>query len=108
MPTNTSLPTPDSHYDEPVDRVDFEFGSASQVTRRQFMQLLGAGLLIAVNDHPASAQRTAGRGGGRGGDIPTSLGTRLHIGQDGIITVFSGKVEGGQGVRAQLTQAAAE
>src|SRR4029078_13289120 len=49
-------------------------------------------------------------GGGnafRGGP-PPKVAARLHIGKDGIITVFTGNVEAGQGARAELTQAAAE
>lgn len=106
-------PSQQLEYDEPVDRVEFQFEANVQATRRQFMQLLGAGLVIAVadvvSDVPAQAQRSngSGRGGGRGG-APVPLSARLHIGQDGNITILSGKVECGQGVRAQLTQAAAE
>ena len=37
-----------------------------------------------------------------------TLAARLHIGKDGLITVMTGKVECGQGARAELTQAAAE
>ena len=37
-----------------------------------------------------------------------TLAARLHIGKDGPITVMTGKVECGQGARAELTQAAAE
>jgi CO/xanthine dehydrogenase Mo-binding subunit len=33
---------------------------------------------------------------------------RIHLGNDGIITVLAGKVEAGQGARAELVQAAAE
>ena len=36
------------------------------------------------------------------------MSARLHVGEDGVITVMSSKVECGQGVRAELTQAAAE
>jgi isoquinoline 1-oxidoreductase len=46
------------------------------------------------------------RGGGRGG--ATTVAARLHIARDGTITVMTGKVEGGQGARTELTQAAAE
>ena len=37
-----------------------------------------------------------------------SIAARIHIGKDGAITVMTGKVEGGQGARTELTQAAAE
>src|SRR4051812_14140187 len=98
-------------YDEPVDRVEFHFA----LDRRGFLQALGAGLLIAVMDGSAVAQqappgrRGGGGGGGRGGGGPPApVAARVHIGQDGRITVMTGKVECGQGARAEITQAAAE
>lgn len=75
-----------------------------EVTRREFIQVLGAGVLISVAVPSVFAQR-AGRGGGGG---PVKLAQRLHIGADGTITVLTSKVEVGQGSRTQLTQAAAE
>jgi isoquinoline 1-oxidoreductase beta subunit len=84
-------------YEEPIDRVSFNF----ELTRRQFVQVLGAGLLIASFDAPVDGAQGRG-GGGR------SVAARLHIARDGTITVLTGKVEGGQGARAQITQAAAE
>ncbi len=93
--------------EEPIERVEFQFEANFQATRRQFMQLLGAGLIIAVADAVSDAPGQAQRGGGRG-NAPLPLSARLHIGQDGTITVLAGKVECGQGVRAELTQAAAE
>src|SRR5258705_4422995 len=92
-------------YGQAVQRVDFNFG----FKRRSFMQLLGAGLLIAASV-PALAQQRGGgrRGGGFGGSGAKSIGARIHLGKDGSITVLVGKVEAGQGARAELTQAAAE
>lgn len=99
--------------DEPiVDSVGYDFG----VTRRSFVQGLGAGLLISVVATGVLAQERRGRGGGGGrggrgggaGGQPINLDARLHIGTDGVITVMTGKVECGQGARAQITQAAAE
>jgi isoquinoline 1-oxidoreductase len=94
-----------------LDRVQFDF----RLTRRQMVQLLGAGLLIAVSDVPADAQPPArgrggrgGRGGGGRGGPPTPLAARLHLAKDGTITLLTGKVECGQGARAELAQAAAE
>jgi isoquinoline 1-oxidoreductase len=91
-------PAPD--YDEEVERVDYNFG----LKRRSFVQILGAGLLIAVSA-PALAQR---RGGGGGGGGARSVAARILLGKDGTITVMAGKVEGGQGARTELSQAAAE
>ena len=72
-----------------------------QISRREFVQVLGAGVLLSVAVPSAFAQRA-------GNDRTTSLTQRLHIGADGIVTVFTSKVEVGQGSRTQLTQAAAE
>ncbi|MHC4913780.1 MAG: molybdopterin cofactor-binding domain-containing protein, partial [Planctomycetota bacterium] len=74
---------------------------AVELSRRSFIQLLGAGLLITVTEGVSFGQR----GGGRD---QQSVAARLHLNEDGIITVMTGKVEEGQGSRAQLTQAAAE
>ncbi len=76
---------------------------AFPISRRGFLQLLGSGLLITVTESVSFGQSraTASRRSG-------SVGARLHIDPDGRITVMTGKVEIGQGSRAQLTQAAAE
>jgi len=92
-------------YDEPVDQVGYDFG----LSRRGFVQILGAGLLILVSDSSLFAQRRGGRGGGGFGGSPIrNIAARVHLGMDGSITVMTGKVECGQGSRAELTQAAAE
>lgn len=83
------------------------------INRRQFVQVLGAGILIAVAapamaaDEPRGGGRRGG-GGFRGNTKPIPIAARVHIGADGIITVMTGKVECGQGSRAEITQAAAE
>jgi isoquinoline 1-oxidoreductase len=87
--------------EEPVEQVSFDFG----LNRRQFVQVLGAGLLITVSGTPAEAQPRRPR---RGGGGARTIAARLHLGQDGSATVMTGKVEAGQGARAELTQAAAE
>ena len=74
-----------------------------KLSRRAFVQLLGTGLLITVTEGIAPGQRRRG-GGGRS----ITVSARIHINQDGTITVMTGKVEEGQGPRAQLSQAAAE
>jgi isoquinoline 1-oxidoreductase len=73
-----------------------------ELSRRRFVQLLGAGLLITITDSAALAQRRS-----RGGS-PLPVAARLHLNTDGTFNVMTGKVEEGQGARAQLTQAAAE
>ncbi len=88
-------------YEELLERVEYDFG----LNRRAFVQILGAGLLIAASA-PTLAQRSGRRGFGGGG--ARTLAARIHLGKDGSITVLTGKVEAGQGARAELTQAAAE
>jgi isoquinoline 1-oxidoreductase len=102
-----------------AERVTFDF-EIPPPTRRQFVQVLGAGLVIAVcgralgqtEEDPSGRGARGGRGGGRGGGFggaaPANLWARLHIGKDGIITVLCGKIECGQGARAEITQAIAE
>ncbi len=70
------------------------------VGRRGFVQTLGAGLILVVSAKKSISQRHAQR------DEP--LSERFHLGDDGVITVFTSKVEAGQGSRTQITQAAAE
>ncbi len=96
----TTDETPSPENEEAVERVDYNFG----LKRRSFVQILGAGLLLAVSA-PALAQR---RGGGGGGGGARNIAARILLGKDGTITVMAGKVEGGQGARAELSQAAAE
>ncbi|HEY2584577.1 MAG TPA: molybdopterin cofactor-binding domain-containing protein [Tepidisphaeraceae bacterium] len=80
----------------------------SDITRRGFVKLLGAGLLIAVSDGATFGQARPRRGGGGRTAKPVAIAARVHIARDGTITVMTGKVECGQGARAELTQAAAE
>ncbi len=74
------------------------------IDRRQFLKLVGSGILVtffvgdlAVLD--ADAQRR---------DYPADFNAYLRIGADGRVTVWSGKVEMGQGVITSLAQMAAE
>ena len=71
------------------------------ISRRTLLQGVGAGLLLTVLAEPVR-----GQWGRRGRDLP--IAARVHLGADGSVTVMTGKVEGGQGARTELTQAAAE
>jgi isoquinoline 1-oxidoreductase len=68
-------------------------------SRREFFEIAGAGLLIVASAPPSAAQR---------GGPASILEARLHIAQDGLITILTGKVEEGQGALTELTMAAAE
>ncbi len=106
----TTALLPDHRIDPQIYEPDEQPASPGSLTRRDFVQVLGAGLLITVTGDMALAQRRGGRGGGRGfgGRGPANVAARLHIDRDGTITVMTSKVEVGQGSRAEITQAAAE
>src|SRR6266516_7332904 len=91
--------------DQLIEPVAFDFAFDFGLKRRAFVQVLGTGLLIAASVPPGLAQRAGGRGGG---NRPRNISSRIHLRKDGVITVLTGKVEVGQGVRAELAQAAAE
>ena len=64
--------------------------------------------LRAVAPGEAWAQES-GRGGGWGGHpLPKDLNAWIHIGAEGEVKVFTGKVEVGQNIRTSLAQAVAE
>ncbi len=71
-------------------------------TRRGFLGSVGAGLVVTAAFDPDRAEAS------EKDELGPIIGARLHVGEDGIVTVFSSKVEVGQGSRAQLGQAAAE
>jgi len=72
--------------------------------RRGFFKTLGAGIVVA------SLMEAQESGGGRRGGqaAPKEIGAWLHIGTNGLVTAFTGKVEVGQNARTSLTQAVAE
>jgi isoquinoline 1-oxidoreductase len=77
--------------------------------RREFFKILGAGLLVVCVTPGAEAGQESGRRGlGRGEEAPKEISAWLHIGENGKVTVYTGKVEMGQNIRTSLTQAVAE
>jgi len=94
---------PDEHPFSEPERYELHEGPFYhfEISRREFVHVLGAGLVLSVAAPNVFGQR-AREGPG------VALGQRLHIGADGNITVLTSKVEVGQGSRTQLTQAAAE
>ncbi len=87
------------------------------VGRRGFMGSFAGGILILVagkgtaqerpQQNVAQGESGAGRRGG-GNAAPRDVGAWLHIGEDGAVTVYTGKVEIGQGIRTSLAQVVAE
>jgi isoquinoline 1-oxidoreductase len=88
-------------------------GLLTELDRRQFFRIAGAGLVVALlADAGAEAQtrrppQRRGRGGFRG-RMPQEIGAWLHIDGRGEVTAYTGKVELGQNIRTSLTQVVAE
>ncbi|HTT67800.1 MAG TPA: molybdopterin cofactor-binding domain-containing protein [Gemmatimonadales bacterium] len=76
----------------------------TRMDRRGFVKALGGGVLVLVS---APALTTGLAAQGRRG-YPTDINAYLHIAEDGKVTLFSGKIEMGQGVTTSLAQMAAE
>ena len=77
--------------------------------RREFFKFLGAGILVVSVLTPAvAAQESGGARQRRGDSLPKEIDAWLHIGENGKVTVYTGKVEMGQNIRTSLSQAVAE
>ncbi len=77
------------------------------VDRRNFLQLTGAGLFVLVSLRDITA-RGAGLQEGRARGYPTDVNAYIKVGDDGRVTIFSGKIEMGQGVETSMAQMIAE
>jgi nicotinate dehydrogenase subunit B len=76
--------------------------------RREFFRFLGAGLLVVSILKSAEVAQESGGGRRRGDSLPKEIDAWLHLGENGKITVYTGKVEMGQNIRTSLSQAVAE
>ena len=89
-------------YEGPAYRFDFD--------RRDFFKVVGGGIVVALAMPEAQALQESG--GGRPAassrQSPSELAAWLHIGEDGAVTVYTGKVEVGQNIRTSLAQVVAE
>ena len=80
-----------------------------ELERREFMRIfaaMGGGLLV-VAASPADAGQESGRRG-PGGAASTDLAAWIHVGEDGRVTAYTGKVEIGQNIRTSLSQTVAD
>jgi CO/xanthine dehydrogenase Mo-binding subunit len=74
------------------------------LSRREFFETVGGGIAVLIApDHAAAQFREASHD-----PFPPQLQAWLHIAGNGEVTVYTGKVEFGQGVRTSLAQAVAE
>jgi isoquinoline 1-oxidoreductase len=77
--------------------------ASAGISRRRFFQLAGGGIIVLVSLGPAAAfSQDAKR------FYPEDFNAYLVIGKNGRVTVFSGKIEMGQGVLTSQAQMVAE
>ncbi len=97
----------------PLEPERYELGAAApyrfEVDRRDFFKFLGAGLVVVSVLKPAVVAQESGGGRQRRGEsLPKEIDAWLHIGEDGKVTVYTGKAEMGQNIRTSLSQAVSE
>jgi nicotinate dehydrogenase subunit B len=104
---------PEFAVDDAIEPERYEFFEAPRYEfafeRRDFLKVMGGGIAVflLIGDVLAQEEPEEGRFR-RGGGTPQGLGGWLHIGDDGRVAVYSGKVEVGQNVRTMLTQVVAD
>jgi nicotinate dehydrogenase subunit B len=79
-----------------------------EVDRREFFKFMGAGILVVCAIKGVHAQESGSGKRASSEELPRDIRAWLHIGENGIVTVYTGKVEVGQNIRTSLSQAVAE
>ncbi len=105
--TNASVPT-----QVILEQERYELRAAApyrfDLGRREFFKFLGAGVLVVSVLKPAFVAQESGGARHSHGDLPKEIDAWLHLGENGKVSVYTGKVEVGQNIRTSLTQAVAE
>jgi len=91
----------------------YEFSAAPihqfELARRDFFKILGAGIAVFVVTKNALAQETApGSRSFHNEELPKEITSWLHVGEDGMVTGFTGKAEVGQNIRTSVSQTVAD
>jgi isoquinoline 1-oxidoreductase len=92
------------------DYMDLDFSDIEAhfpLDRREFIKLLGGGIIILVSSRDVEARQQQRRRRIRPG-LPEDFNAFLRIGEDGRVSCFTGKVELGQGVITSLAQMLAD
>jgi isoquinoline 1-oxidoreductase len=101
---------PETSASEP-ERYELRSGAIHRfnLQRRDFCKVMGAGIAIfTVAADAVAAQESGARRRDGDQDQPKEISSWLHINEDGIVTVFTGKVEVGQNTRTTLAQSVAD
>ena len=80
------------------------------LARRDFFKLLGAGVAVFVvaKDALAEQETPAGSRSFHNEELPKEITSWLHVGEDGVVTGFTGKAEVGQNIRTSISQTIAD
>src|SRR5215469_12403164 len=76
------------------------------IDRRKFIKLAGGGLVVAFVFR--DFQTFAGAAAGSPALAASDVSAWIHVGEDGLVSVYTGKVEFGQNIRTSLSQIVAE
>jgi isoquinoline 1-oxidoreductase len=79
-----------------------------ELLRREWLAVVGGGLLIGVIADTTARAQESGRAGRTGEEAPDEIGAWVHVDGQGQVTVFTGKAELGQNIRTSLSQAVAD
>jgi isoquinoline 1-oxidoreductase len=106
------MSSPGKHLAAEPERYEFSAGSMHhfELARRDFFKLLGAGIVVfaAAKDSLAMQETAPSPHTFHAEELPKDISAWLHIGEDGGVTAFTGKVEVGQNIRTELAQTVAD
>lgn len=83
----------------------YDIAPGLPVSRREFMKLMGGGIIIMFAVGEPSSLEALGQ---RGQPLPEDLNAFLRVGEDGRVSCFTGKIEMGQGVITSLAMMLAD
>jgi len=97
------------HSFEPnVDELPVKPAVRFALDRRKFFQLFGGGLAVAFLFHDLLSSAGETIVTKEDAVDPNQVAAWIHIGEDGIVSVYTGKVEVGQNIRTSLSQIVSE
>ena len=88
-----------------IDKPSADGGFGISLSRRAFLKAVGGGIIVYFSTGILPALEAAER---RGQALPTDFNAFLRVGVDGRVSLFTGKVELGQGVVTSLAQMLAD
>lgn len=92
-----------------IDEIDFkDLSDEFKIDRRDFIKTTGTGIFILFSMWDVSVFSRERPRGRFGHELPKDFNAFLRIGENGRVTLFTGKIEMGQGVITSLAQMLAD